>query len=138
MATPPSQPPRFSTISEDEARRIPALLAGYWSFGQYWGTWVIAVVELNRHRGLSYGRNGGPGPAGAARRLRGGRGGGRRRWRRHRGGGWGLSGPTRDRRAPPFPHGCVERTTWCGRPGPGRRPIDVLVIGVPPTPDALG
>ena len=34
------------------------MLAGYWSFGQYWGTWVIVVVELNRHRGLSYGRNG--------------------------------------------------------------------------------
>jgi hypothetical protein len=34
------------------------LLAGYWSFGQYWGTWVIIVVELNRQRGLSYGRNG--------------------------------------------------------------------------------
>jgi fucose permease len=58
METPPSQPPRSVPIAEDEARRIPALLAGYWSFGQYWGTWVIVVVELNRHRGLSYGRNG--------------------------------------------------------------------------------
>src|SRR6266550_2311827 len=58
MEAPPSQPPRSVPIAEDEARRIPALLAGYWSFGQYWGTWVIVVVELNRHRGLSYGRNG--------------------------------------------------------------------------------
>src|SRR5256885_12486537 len=58
MEAPPSQPPRSSPIAEDEARRIPPLLAGYWSFGQYWGTWVIVVVELNRHRGLSYGRNG--------------------------------------------------------------------------------
>jgi len=58
MEAPPSQPPRSSPMAEDEARRIPALLAGYWSFGQYWGTWVIVVVELNRHRGLSYGRNG--------------------------------------------------------------------------------
>ena len=58
MEAPPSQPPRSVPIAEDEARRIPALLAGYWSFGQYWGTWVIIVVELNRHRGLSYGRNG--------------------------------------------------------------------------------
>ncbi|TMK14610.1 MAG: MFS transporter [Actinobacteria bacterium] len=58
MEVPPLQPPRSSPIAEDEARRIPPLLAGYWSFGQYWGTWVIVVVELNRHRGLSYGRNG--------------------------------------------------------------------------------
>jgi len=58
MEAPPSQPHRSSPIAEQEARRIPALLAGYWSFGQYWGTWVIVVVELNRHRGLSYGRNG--------------------------------------------------------------------------------
>jgi MFS family permease len=41
-----------------EARRIPALLAGYWSFGQYWGVWVILVAELNRARGLSYGHEG--------------------------------------------------------------------------------
>jgi len=54
MEAPPSQPPRSVPIAEDEARRIPALLAGYWSFGQYWGTWVIIVVELNRQRGLSY------------------------------------------------------------------------------------
>jgi Major Facilitator Superfamily len=41
-----------------EARRIPVLLAGYWSFGQYWGVWVILVAELNRDHGLSYGREG--------------------------------------------------------------------------------
>jgi hypothetical protein len=41
-----------------EARRTPALLAGYWSFGQYWGVWVILVAELNRDHGLSYGREG--------------------------------------------------------------------------------
>jgi hypothetical protein len=41
-----------------EARRIPALLAGYWSFGQYWGVWVILVAELNRDHGLTYGREG--------------------------------------------------------------------------------
>ena len=41
-----------------EARRIPALLAGYWSFGQYWGVWVILVAELNRDHDLSYGHEG--------------------------------------------------------------------------------
>jgi len=41
-----------------ERRRIPALLAGYWSFGQYWGIWVILVIELQSVRHLSYGRMG--------------------------------------------------------------------------------
>jgi len=41
-----------------ERRRIPALLAGYWSFGQYWGIWVILVIELQGVRHLSYGRMG--------------------------------------------------------------------------------
>jgi fucose permease len=57
--------PHPATIDPDarpdagaEARRIPALLAGYWSFGQYWGVWVILVAELNRDHGLSYGREG--------------------------------------------------------------------------------
>jgi fucose permease len=57
--------PHPATIDPDarrdaraEARRIPAPLAGYWSFGQYWGVWVILVAELNRDHGLSYGREG--------------------------------------------------------------------------------
>jgi fucose permease len=41
-----------------EARRIPPLLAGYWSFGQYWGVWVILVAQLNRDHRLSYGHEG--------------------------------------------------------------------------------
>ncbi|HEV8105675.1 MAG TPA: hypothetical protein VGP69_18235, partial [Gaiellaceae bacterium] len=41
-----------------ERRRIPALLAGYWSFGQYWGIWVILVIELQSTHRLSYGRMG--------------------------------------------------------------------------------
>jgi fucose permease len=48
--------PRFD--ERDARRRIPSLLAGYWSFGQYWGVWVILVAELNRAHGLSYGREG--------------------------------------------------------------------------------
>ncbi|HET9672950.1 MAG TPA: MFS transporter [Actinomycetota bacterium] len=35
-----------------------ALLAGYWSFGQFWGFWVILVLEFQRHHGLSDGRLG--------------------------------------------------------------------------------
>lgn len=34
------------------------LLAGYWSFGQFWGVWVILVLEFQRHHGLSEGRLG--------------------------------------------------------------------------------
>ena len=38
-------------------RTLP-LLAGYWSFGQFWGFWVILVLEFQRHHGLSDGRLG--------------------------------------------------------------------------------
>jgi MFS family permease len=41
-----------------ERRRVPALLSGYWAFGQYWGIWVILVVELQAHNDLSYGEMG--------------------------------------------------------------------------------
>lgn len=34
------------------------LLAGYWSFGQFWGFWVILVLEFQRHHGLTDGRLG--------------------------------------------------------------------------------
>jgi fucose permease len=55
-----ADPPQATPVPDTraEARRIPALLAGYWSFGQYWGVWVILVAELNRDHGLSYGREG--------------------------------------------------------------------------------
>ena len=33
--------------------RIMPLLAGYWSFGQYWGVWVILVYEVQRDNGIS-------------------------------------------------------------------------------------
>jgi hypothetical protein len=39
-------------------RNIAPLLAGYWSFGQYWGVWVILVFEFQRHHGISDGRIG--------------------------------------------------------------------------------
>jgi hypothetical protein len=41
-----------------ERRRIPALLTGYWAFGQYWGLWVILVVRIQEVHGLSYGAMG--------------------------------------------------------------------------------
>jgi fucose permease len=39
------------------SRTFP-LLAGYWSFGQFWGFWVILVLEFQRDHGLSEGRLG--------------------------------------------------------------------------------
>ena len=41
-----------------ERKRVPALLTGYWAFGQYWGIWVILVVELQSRNDLSYGEMG--------------------------------------------------------------------------------
>ena len=41
-----------------ERRRIPALLTGYWAFGQYWGIWVILVVQIQAFHGLSFGEMG--------------------------------------------------------------------------------
>jgi MFS family permease len=37
---------------------VPALLTGYWAFGQYWGLWVILVVAIQEARDLSYGEMG--------------------------------------------------------------------------------
>src|SRR4249919_1590433 len=52
--------PRPGGVAPDpgEARRVPALLAGYGAFGGYWGAWVILVAELDRDHGLSYGATG--------------------------------------------------------------------------------
>jgi hypothetical protein len=38
--------------------RVLPLLAGYWSFGQFWGVWVILVFEFQRHHRLSDSRLG--------------------------------------------------------------------------------
>lgn len=53
-------PPPEGPLPPTEAagRRIPALLTGYWAFGQFWGVWVIMVAELNRDHSLTYGENG--------------------------------------------------------------------------------
>jgi len=37
---------------------IAPLLAGYWSFGQFWGVWVILVLEFQREHGISDSRLG--------------------------------------------------------------------------------
>jgi fucose permease len=39
------------------SRTLP-LLAGYWSFGQFWGVWVILVLEFQQDHELSDGRLG--------------------------------------------------------------------------------
>jgi hypothetical protein len=47
--------------SGDRSQRAPVrfrqdilpLLAGYWSFGQFWGVWVILVFEFQRDRAIS-------------------------------------------------------------------------------------
>jgi hypothetical protein len=44
--------------SAEERRRVPALLTGYWAFGQYWGIWVILVVKIQATRDLSFGEMG--------------------------------------------------------------------------------
>ena len=51
-------PPTDGTSAASASRRIPALLAGYWAFGQYWGVWVILVANLNDAHGLTYGDQG--------------------------------------------------------------------------------
>jgi MFS family permease len=39
-------------------REIAPLLAGYWAFGQYWGVWVIIVLEFLADHRISEGRIG--------------------------------------------------------------------------------
>ena len=39
------------------SRTLP-LLAGYWSFGQFWGVWVILVFEYQRQHALTDSRLG--------------------------------------------------------------------------------
>ena len=40
---------------DGNGRRILPLLVGYWSFGQFWGVWVILVFEFQRHHDLTQG-----------------------------------------------------------------------------------
>ena len=44
--------------SEGVDTPILPLLAGYWSFGQFWGVWVILVFEFQRAHGISDSRLG--------------------------------------------------------------------------------
>jgi MFS family permease len=56
------RPPAVPTGGGEDAaasrRRIPALLAGYWAFGQFWGVYVIMITGLRERHGLSYSENG--------------------------------------------------------------------------------
>src|SRR5262245_34208234 len=58
VASSPAMQPIPAATPEAERRRIPALLTGYWAFGQYWGLWVILVVRIQSDHGLSFGRMG--------------------------------------------------------------------------------
>ena len=52
-------PPDAPALDVDvERRRIPVLLTGYWAFGQYWGIWVILVVQVQAFHHLSFGAMG--------------------------------------------------------------------------------
>ena len=45
-------------VSPVDRPAIAPLLAGYWAFGQYWGVWVILVLEFQRFHGVSDSRLG--------------------------------------------------------------------------------
>ena len=47
-------PSTVDAVGQAGSRRaVRALLAGYWSFGQFWGVWVILVFEFQRAHGLT-------------------------------------------------------------------------------------
>ena len=56
MQQPPPDSPALDV--DAERRRIPVLLTGYWAFGQYWGIWVILVVQVQAFHQLSFGSMG--------------------------------------------------------------------------------
>ncbi len=46
--------PNIGAVDQAGSRRaVRALLAGYWSFGQFWGVWVILVFEFQRAHDLT-------------------------------------------------------------------------------------
>ncbi len=48
------EPGATASLLEPAGRRsVPSLVAGYWTFGQFWGVWVIAVFEFQRLHGMS-------------------------------------------------------------------------------------
>ena len=57
VSEPTTTPP--ATAGQAASRReIRSLLAGYWSFGQYWGVWVILVFEFQRFHDITDARIG--------------------------------------------------------------------------------
>ena len=63
-AIPACHHPRMARAAAEQAgeplvrRRTLPLLAGYWSFGQFWGVWVILVLEFQEQHALSDSRLG--------------------------------------------------------------------------------
>ena len=57
---PQLRPDPYPSAAADgrDAPPILPLLAGYWSFGQYWGVWVILVFEYQRFHGFDDARLG--------------------------------------------------------------------------------
>ncbi len=57
----PAQPrgrPPIETSTTRLRSGIPPLLAAYWTFGQYWGVWVVVFPEYLRSNGISAGEAG--------------------------------------------------------------------------------
>jgi len=52
------EPGRDAVLDGGASAPILPLLAGYWSFGQYWGVWVILVFEYQRFHGIGDARLG--------------------------------------------------------------------------------
>ena len=55
--------PRATRAGDVDRHAVPPrasrpLLAGYWSFGQFWGVWVILVFEFQGHHGITDARLG--------------------------------------------------------------------------------
>jgi hypothetical protein len=54
----PEEPGERSAPPDGEGASVTPLLAGYWSFGQFWGVWVILVYEFQRAHVLTDSRLG--------------------------------------------------------------------------------
>jgi cyanate permease len=57
-ALPPEDLSEHPLASPVDRPAIAPLLAGYWAFGQYWGVWVILVLEFQHFHGVSDSRLG--------------------------------------------------------------------------------
>ncbi len=61
MSRPKSSDPEGTTNPAERpriGRSLAPLLAGYWTFGQYWGVWVVVFADYLRAHHLSEGEAG--------------------------------------------------------------------------------